>query len=447
MRPRSLSYWLTVYLGAAWLTFFLVLGLALWQSVHHLLDQVLAEKSRVLASQLAEMSVDAVLQRDYDSLERNVSELVKHSGLSYIEIRRADGVVLGHAGAPIDNQDLQRVPLMAAGEEIGSVSVQYDGDASHLAAWRVAGLLAAGLALFSVFAFYGLRRMLVSRLISPVRSLLEQGNFSHPTLADTTAPAEVRELAAALSGLQSRVAEHVSALEEAAHVRNEALYAAQTAQRLATVGQLAGEVAHELNTPLANILCYAQMELPRASDEDSRQALETIISQTRRAGEIVRDMLTVARAPAVRSQHLELTSLAATFVRLLAPMARRQGAQVLLEAPEEAPAWADPSRLEQILFNLATNALQAGANTIQVQVGSQPARITVRDDGPGIDPTVRSHLFEAFVTSKPMGQGTGLGLTICKRLAEEMGGQLTLQESQPGRTIFRLELPSTQNEN
>jgi signal transduction histidine kinase len=427
MRPRSLSYWLTVYLGAAWLTFFLVLGLALWQSVHHLLDQVLAEKSRVLASQLAEMSVDAVLQRDYDSLERNVSELVKHSGLSYIEIRRADGVVLGHAGASIDNQDLQRVPLMAAGEEIG--------------------LLAAGLALFSVFAFYGLRRMLVSRLISPVRSLLEQGNFSHPTLADTTAPAEVRELAAALSGLQSRVAEHVSALEEAAHVRNEALYAAQTAQRLATVGQLAGEVAHELNTPLANILCYAQMELPRASDEDSRQALETIISQTRRAGEIVRDMLTVARAPAVRSQHLELTSLAATFVRLLAPMARRQGAQVLLEAPEEAPAWADPSRLEQILFNLATNALQAGANTIQVQVGSQPARITVRDDGPGIDPTVRSHLFEAFVTSKPMGQGTGLGLTICKRLAEEMGGQLTLQESQPGRTIFRLELPSTQNEN
>ncbi len=447
MRPRSLSYWLTVYLGAAWLAFFVVLGLALWQSVHHLLDEVLADKSRVLALQLAEMSVDAVLQRDYDSLERNVAELVKHSGLTYIEIRRADGVVLGHAGAPLSDQGLQRVPLIAAGEELGSVSVQYDGGASHVAAWRIAGLLADGLALFSIFAFYGLRRMLVSRLIQPVRSLLDQGSFTHPTLADITAPAEVRELAAALSGLQSRVAEHVAALEDAAHARNEALYAAQTAQRLATVGQLAGEVAHELNTPLANILCYAQMELPRANDEDSHLALETIISQARRAGEIVRDMLTVARAPAVHSQHLDLTALAATFVRLLSPMSRRQGAQVLLDAPAEVPVWADPSRIEQILFNLATNALQAGADAIQVQVRSEPARITVNDNGPGIDARVRSNLFEAFVTSKPVGQGTGLGLAICKRLAEEMGGHLTLQESQPGRTIFRLELPSTQNEN
>jgi signal transduction histidine kinase len=441
MKPRSLNFWLTAYLGAAWLVLLLALGLILWQSVHQVLEQAQADKSRALAAQLAAVAVDAVLLRDYGSLERSVSDLVKDSGLAHVEIRRADGELLAQAGIHAVEYPLQRVPLLAAGETLGEVAVQYDSGTSRAAAWRVAGLLAAGLALFSLFAFFGLRRLLIARLITPVRALLEQADLERPSAPAADTPAEIRELAAALSGLQKRVAEHVAALEEAAQVRNEALRRLCGEQRLATVGQLAGEVAHELNTPLANILCYAQLELPRASDDDSRLALETIVAQARRAGVIVRDMLTVARAPAVQSENLDLAALAATFVRLLAPLAGRQGAQVVLDAANETRVRADASRLEQILFNLATNALQAGARLIEVRVTADPASVTVRDDGPGVDAAVRERLFEPFVTSKPAGQGTGLGLAICKRLAEEMNGHLTLLTSRPGETVFQLQLP------
>jgi signal transduction histidine kinase len=150
----------------------------------------------------------------------------------------------------------------------------------------------------------------------------------------------------------------------------------------------------------------------------------------------------VARAPAVQSENLDLAALAATFVRLLAPLAGRQGAQVVLDAANETRVRADASRLEQILFNLATNALQAGARLIEVRVTADPASVTVRDDGPGVDAAVRERLFEPFVTSKPAGQGTGLGLAICKRLAEEMNGHLTLLTSRPGETVFQLQLPA-----
>lgn len=446
MKSRSLTFWLTSYLGAAWLTMLLALGLILWQSVHQVMAQAQADKSQALAAQLAAVAVDAVLLRDYGSLERSVSDMVKAGGQAYVEIRRADGEVLAHAGQPATDLPLQHAPLIAAGETLGEVSLQYDSTLARAAAWRIAGLLAAGLGIFSLFAFFGLRRLLVARLITPVRALLDHTDLEHPHSASADTPVEVHELAAALAGLQARVAEHVAALDEAAQARNEALRRLCGEQRLATVGQLAGEVAHELNTPLANILCYAQMELPRVTDEDSRQALETIVAQARRAGLIVRDMLTVARAPAVHSEILNLDELAATFVRLLAPLARRQEAQVVLDAAGKTPVLADASRLEQILFNLATNALQAGAKLIEVHVTSTPPCVTVRDDGPGVDAMVRERLFDPFVTSKPTGQGTGLGLAICKRLAEEMGGHLSLLVSQPGQTEFQLQLPSPRSE-
>lgn len=445
MKARSLTFWLTAYLGTAWLALLLALGFILWQSVHHVLEQALADKSRALASQLAAVSVDAMLLRDYGSLERSVGELATQGGLVYVDIRRADGVVLARAGEEAGAGRLLRAPLVVAGEELGEVAVRADTRATRDAALRLTGVLALGLALFSLFAFYALRRLLVGRMITPVRALLDRADPESLAPADADAPVEVRELAEAMRALQARVAAHVSALEEAAQTRNEALRRLCGEQRLATVGQLAGEVAHELNTPLANILCYAQMELDRAADADSRRALEIVTEQARRAGEIVRDMLTVARAPAVQSQAVELSALCGSFVRLLAPLARRQSAEVALRSAGEAWVWADPSRLEQILFNLATNALQAGARhiTLGLEAGTTPA-LSLIDDGPGVDPGVRQRMFEPFVTTKPAGQGTGLGLAICRRLAEEMNGALTLRASAPGHTEFRLELPSAQ---
>lgn len=435
MKPRSLNFWLTTYLGAAWLALLLGLGIALWQSVNQILERLLAERSRALATQLATVSADAVLLRDYGSLERSVQDLAIIGGVSHVEIRRADGVVLGRAGTRLPDVPLLQVPIAAAGEALGEVAVQYDTGPSRTAAWQLTALVAVGLGLFSVFAFWALRRLLVARLITPVRTLLAV----EPHAVAGGAPAEVLELGAALNDLQARLNAKISALDEAAQERNEALRRLCSEQRLATVGQMAGEVAHELNTPLSNILVYAQMAQTRCADDALRQDLETIVDQARRAAQIVRDMLNAARAPGPVSQELDLTALAEGFRRLFTPLASKQGVELAVRAEAAAPCQADASRIEQILFNLVSNAVQAGARKVVLAVRHEDTPVLeVVDDGAGLPEWVRNHLFEPFVTTKPAGQGTGLGLAICQRLAREMGAELTLAESAQGRTVFRL---------
>lgn len=435
MKPRSLNFWLTAYLGAAWLILLLGLGIALWQSVNTILERLLAERSRALATQLATVSADAVLLRDYGSLERSVQDLARIGGVNHVVIRRADGVVLGEAGPHLPDVPVQRVPIAAAGEVLGEVAVQYDSGPSRTAAWQLTALVAVGLALFSVFAFWALRRLLIARLITPVRTLLAVD----PHAVGGGAPAEVLELGAALNDLQTRLNAKISALDDAAQERNEALRRLCSEQRLATVGQMAGEVAHELNTPLSNILVYAQMAQSRSADAALRQDLETIVGQARRAGHIVRDMLNAARAPGPVSQELDLAALTEGFRRLFNPLARKQGVELTVVAEAALTCLADTSRIEQILFNLVSNAVQAGAKKVVLAVRQEDRPVLeVIDDGAGLPAWVRNHLFEPFVTTKPAGQGTGLGLAISQRLAREMGAELTLSESAQGRTVFRL---------
>lgn len=441
MKARSLTFWLSAYLGLAGLVLFVLLGAGMWQSLRHLVGAAEADKAQALANQLAAVSVDAVLIRDYGVIERAVHDLVKSRGLAYVEIRRADGVLLGQSGAASPDNPAFTATMIAAGEPLGEVIAQYDSTPMRAAAWRLAVLTGGALALFSVITFVTLRRLLAARLITPVKTLIASvapGATLHTAPAD--APAEVHELAHALTDLEIRIRTHIIALEEANHAHNDALRRLCAEQRLATVGQMAGEVAHELNTPLANILGYAQLAQSQTRDTAMHESFDTIVTQARRAGEIVGDMLTVARAPALTNQAVDLAELARAFARLVAPLARRQGVSIEVAPGTAAPVWADASRIEQILFNLATNATQAGAHRIEIIPSA--GTMSVIDDGAGVPPELQPHLFETFITSKPHGQGTGLGLAICKRLAEEMGGVLTLAESAPGHTCFQLSLPT-----
>ncbi|MFO7542715.1 MAG: HAMP domain-containing sensor histidine kinase [Thiobacillus sp.] len=442
MKPRSLSFWLGAYLGLAGLLITLLLGAGMWQSLRHLVEAAETDKAQALVNQLAAVSVDAVLIRDYGIIERAVDELVHRRGMAYVEIRRADGIVLGQAGSASAANASFTATMLAAGEPLGQVVAQYDNSLMQAAAWRLALWAAVALVLFSLLGFWVLRRLLEARLVAPVRNLIASvapGETLHA--APAGAPAEVHELAHALTDLETRVHTHITALEEANQAHNDALRRLCAEQRLATVGQMAGEVAHELNTPLANILGYAQLAQSQSTDPTVCESLDTIVTQARRAGQILGDMLTVARAPALTNQAVDLAELARAFSRLVAPLAQRQGVRLEITQGDKAPAWADASRVEQILFNLVTNATQAGAHRIELVPGA--GVLDIVDDGPGVAPDMRSRLFEPFATSKPHGQGTGLGLAICRRLAEEMGGTLELAESAPCRTRFQLTLPTS----
>ena len=439
MKRRSLAFRLTVILAVAWFALFLMLGAVIWQSTQRLIQEAQADKARALATQLATISLDAVLLRDYGTLERYLTDLA--GAVAYAEIRRADGQVLGQTGQHLPGVELLRVPMRAAGEQIGEVLAQYDPQPARRAAWQLAGLMALALTSFSGLTFWALRRLLLSRLVAPVAALIEQADPERmvtPMAADT--PTEVADLAAAIGGLRERIGRHIAEAEEAAHARNEALRRLCSEQRLAAVGQLAGEVAHELNTPLSNILGYAQSALPGAADQ--RDALMTIEAQARRAGQIVRDMLTAARAPAPSLQVIDLEAICAAFVRLVTPLARKQDAIITLESTAPVPVRGDAARVEQILFNLVFNAVQAGASEIRlIPSATGTPEVTVADNGPGLPETVRTRLFEPFVTTKPAGQGTGLGLAISQRLAREMGAELEWVESDSG-SRFRLAFPS-----
>jgi signal transduction histidine kinase len=446
VKRRSLAFRLTAILGLGWLFFFLVLGAALWHTTLGLVQEAQADKARALAAQLAAVSLDAVLLRDYGTLERYLADL--SGAVAYAEIRRADGTVLGHTGQRAPGLPLVRAPMRVSGggmlEDVGEVLAQYDPAPARRAAWQLAGLLAGGLALFAGLTFWALRRLLLKRLVAPVAALIEGADPERPAgPLPADSPAEVADLAAAIGHLRQRIDRHVAEAEEAAQSRNEALRRLCSEQRLAAVGQMAGEVAHELNTPLSNILGYAQSALPRAENAEVRESLDTIQQQARRAGQIVRDMLTAARAPAPSLQNLDLTQLAAAFIRLVTPLARKQGCAIALEADEPVIVRADAARVEQILFNLVSNAVQAGAKAVRVDVMEEGRPVlVVADDGPGLPDAVRGRLFEPFVTTKPVGQGTGLGLAISQRLAREMGVELACESPGPG-CVFVLRFPST----
>lgn len=440
MKPRSLAFRLSAYLGLAWLVLFLILGALVWHSTQRFIEEAETDKARALARQLATVSLDAVLLRDYGTLERYLADLVKEGGLAWAEIQRSDGQVLGASGIRQENMAPLRVPLQANGEIIGQVLAQYDPRPTDRAALHLAGLMALGLATFAGVSFWALRRVLLDRLVAPVAALIAQADpesvaRTHPS----GQPAEVAALADAIATLRQRMDRHMAEADEAAQSRNEALRRLCSEQRLAAVGQIAGEVAHELNTPLSNILGYAQSVLPLAEDAELREALETIESQARRAGQIVRDMLTAARAPAPSLQDTDLAALAAGFTRLVASTARKQGCTLVPEAETPLEVRADPARVEQILFNLTFNALQAGAKEVRIMVTEDG--LMVADDGPGLPATVRERLFEPFVTTKPAGQGTGLGLAICQRLAREMGAELAWIAT-PAGCCFRLSFPA-----
>jgi len=124
VKRRSLAFRLTVILAGAWFVLFLALGGAIWQTTLRLVQEAQSDKARALATQLATISLDAVLLRDYGTLERYLADL--SGAVAYAEIRRADGQVLGQTGQRLDGIELLRVPMRAAGEEVGEVLAQYD---------------------------------------------------------------------------------------------------------------------------------------------------------------------------------------------------------------------------------------------------------------------------------------------------------------------------------
>lgn len=225
---------------------------------------------------------------------------------------------------------------------------------------------------------------------------------------------------------------------------------ARRAERLAAVGTLATGLAHEIRNPLNGAhlhLTFLDRALRRTgAEQEALDALATASGQIQRLGSLVTDFLQFARPQRVALDAIALEDVAQRAVAALSPEASRRGRALdLALPPSPVMIRGDVPRLEQVLLNVIRNGIEAsesGAGRgVVVRVFRTPTQgvVEIEDDGPGI-PGPDAPIFDAFFTTKP--SGTGLGLSIAHRIAEDHGGQLTV-ESVPGRTVFRLALPRT----
>lgn len=180
----------------------------------------------------------------------------------------------------------------------------------------------------------------------------------------------------------------------------------------------------------------------------TRRASETIIDQLDVISSRIRGMLDYARAGNPGRTSIGLHEAVDSAVDLLRPLARRKGVELELAIDDALVVDANRSQIQQVVFNLVANALHAlrQGGRIEVRIARESAApsdwalVSVTDDGPGVPEAIRDQLFDAFVTTKPAGRGTGLGLSVCRDIAASHHGTLTL-DVPDGRTRFTLRLP------
>lgn len=240
-------------------------------------------------------------------------------------------------------------------------------------------------------------------------------------------------------------------MEQVAQDREERL---EMTSRLIAAGEMASTLAHELNQPLASILnyntgCLALLQGDGASRADVIEGLEKSSEQAERAGAIlqqVRDFI-ARREPQFAA--CDVTEVMKDCARLLASQASRSGVEIEIDAPEEVVADADKVMLQQLVLNLSKNAIEAMSQTtprarcltIRCRRADEAVSIEVADRGTGLPEDLRRNLFIPFFSTKPGGMG--LGLQICRSIAEHHDGRLRACDRQGGGTTFQCWFPRT----
>jgi len=219
------------------------------------------------------------------------------------------------------------------------------------------------------------------------------------------------------------------------------------ADRLATIGQLAAGVAHELNEPLGNILGFAQLakkypDLPKQVDQD----IEKILNASLYAREIVKKLLIFARLMPPKKTLIHLNEVVEEGLYLFESRCAKEGIELVRDLSLDLPEiHADPSQINQVLVNLVINALQAmpsgGRLTIRTLHDKNHVSLIVEDTGIGMDGEVLKKIFTPFFTTKDVGQGTGLGLPVVHGIVTSHGGSIHVDSKVGCGTRFEIQLP------
>ena len=246
--------------------------------------------------------------------------------------------------------------------------------------------------------------------------------------------ADREELRRLNAELEARVEERSAALAEA---QRELL----ARERLVSVGRLAAGVAHEVNNPAGVILGRVGLILddPGALSAEVVEDLRVVARQAERIRDITGALLRLGRPSRGERGPVELEAVARSAVDLARHEAQRRCVSLVVEGRSPVLT-GDAAALEQVLYNLVRNAVQASAEGTTVTLTISRSQVAVEDQGTGLTPDVMEHLFEPFFTTKPLGEGTGLGLAVAHGLVRDHGGTLVAEARAGGGARFVMRL-------
>src|ERR1700690_3899414 len=232
-------------------------------------------------------------------------------------------------------------------------------------------------------------------------------------------------------------------------------------EKMATMGKMAAVVAHEVNNPLSGILTYAKLlrkwvgsgQAAHEKREETMECLDLIATESRRCGDLVKNLLTLSRTAPMNVQPSDLPAVIDLCLLLVRHQLELGGIHLQLHIAEDLPRVpCDPAQMEQVFLALIMNAIDAmprGGNLwieAALSTDETEVKIRLRDDGAGIAPDVLPQIFEPFLTTKESGHGVGLGLAISRGIVERHNGRIEV-ESEFGRgTTFTVTLPAQAND-
>ena len=265
------------------------------------------------------------------------------------------------------------------------------------------------------------------------------------------------ELSATNNRLKIELAERLRAEEEKVKLQAQL----HQAQKMESVGRLAGGVAHDYNNMLSVILGYTQMALEQTDPNSSlHRDLQEVMSAANRSTGITRQLLAFARKQTIVPQVLDLNEIVTDMINMLRKLIGEDIKLSWHPAPGLWPVLIDPSLLDQVLANLCVNARDAiaGVGEISIETGMDSFEseyyhghkkiipgdylfLAVSDSGCGIDKNIIDNIFEPFFTTKEIGQGTGLGLSTVHGIVEQHNGFIHVYSEQDKGTTFKIYLP------
>lgn len=342
----------------------------------------------------------------------------------------------GQVEKPDDSGKLYFVQLAPYTDRLISWLFVFEIDDRYLNApfRHTTGAVLLGLGLALVVALL-LARLGVRQIATPVSGLTQaligssRGQPAHHL--QPTGPVEIK----AASKAFNRLADSLEATERE---RDRAMKALVQNAKLASVGQLAAGISHEISNPLNNIYSLTRLLQRHLPDDDQvlRQDVQNIREEAERASRIIRGLLNFSRQVPTNPTDFDCRDWIQDSLALVQHAALKRQIEFETELDADCVIHGDRDLLRQALINLLINAIQASPEGSRIRVQSrlrqQRLELSIRDQGPGIAPEVAEKLFDPFFTTKAEGEGTGLGLSICLGIIEHHDGSLRIDNAEGG---------------